>query len=219
MSVVLNKLVKENKLIRIESKPFCFISVEYLKEKGIPFKNSLYASIDDLLSNKEKKDFEKLVGMNHSLAQTVKQCKATISYPPNGLPMLLYGPTGTGKSLIAKLTYEWARNQGVISKNGQFVQVNCSEYANNPELLTANLFGHVKGAFTGAEKDNEGLIALADNGVLFLDEVHELKAECQEKLFLFMDQGIYHRVGDNEKWYKSNVRIVFATTEDPERYY
>lgn len=104
-----------------------------------------------------------------------------------------------------------------FQKNGQFVQVNCSEYANNPELLTANLFGHVKGAFTGAEKDNEGLIALADNGVLFLDEVHELKAECQEKLFLFMDQGIYHRVGDNEKWYKSNVRIVFATTENPDK--
>lgn len=217
VSVVLNKLVKENKLIRIESKPFCFISVEYLKEKSIPFKDSVYASLDDLLTNQEKKDFEKLVGMNHSLAQTVKQCKATISYPPNGLPMLLYGPTGTGKSLIAKLTYEWARNQGVISKDGQFVQVNCSEYANNPELLTANLFGHVKGAFTGAEKDNEGLIALADNGVLFLDEVHELKAECQEKLFLFMDQGIYHRVGDNEKWYKSNVRIVFATTENPDK--
>lgn len=95
--------------------------------------------------------------------------------------------------------------------------MNCSEYANNPELLTANLFGHVKGAFTGAEKDNEGLIALANNGVLFLDEVHELKAECQEKLFLFMDQGIYHRVGDNEKWYKSNARIIFATTENPDK--
>lgn len=50
-----------------------------------------------------------------------------------------------------------------------------------------------------------------------MDEVHELKAECQEKLFLFMDQGLYHRVGDNEKWYKSNVRILFATTENPEK--
>ena len=84
-------------------------------------------------------------------------------------------------------------------------------------MLTANLFGHVKGAFTGADKDNEGLISLADQGVLFLDEVHELKAECQEKLFLFMDKGIYHRVGDNSKWYKSKVRLIFATTEDPER--
>ena len=78
--------------------------------------------------------------------------------------------------------------------------MNCSEYANNPELLTANLFGHVKGAFTGAEKDNEGLIALADNGVLFLDEVHELKAECQEKLFQFMDKGIYHKVANYIKF-------------------
>lgn len=57
VSVVLNKLVKENKLIRIESKPFCFISVEYLKEKSIPFKDSVYASLDDLLTNQEKKDF------------------------------------------------------------------------------------------------------------------------------------------------------------------
>ena len=59
VSVVLNKFVKENKLIRIESKPFCFISVEFLKEKSIPFKDSVYASLDDLLTNQEKKDFEK----------------------------------------------------------------------------------------------------------------------------------------------------------------
>lgn len=217
VSVILNKLVKESKLVRIESKPFIFISVDYLKHKGIQVTKNVYLNMDELFLSQKKKDFEKLVGANHSLLQTVKQCKATISYPPNGLPMLLYGPTGTGKSLIAKLTYEWAHNHNVIPKEGKFVQVNCSEYANNPELLTANLFGHVKGAFTGAEKENDGLISLADNGVLFLDEVHELKAECQEKLFLFMDQGIYHRVGDNEKWYKSNVRIIFATTEKPEK--
>ena len=83
----------------------------------------------------------------------------------------------------------------MIEKDKQFVQVNCSEYANNPELLTANLFGYKRGAFTGADKDNLGLLHYANGGVLFLDEVHCLKAECQEKLFLYMDQGIYHNDG------------------------
>lgn len=146
----------------------------------------------------------------------VNQCKATISYPPNGLPVLLYGPTGTGKSLMAQLMYEYGVNHKLIESNKKFIIVNCSEYANNPELLLANLFGHKKGAYTGADKDNKGLIKLAEDGVLFLDEVHCLKAECQEKLFLFMDKGIYHMVGDNEHWYESNIRLIFATTENPE---
>ena len=60
------------------------------------------------------------------------------------------------------------------------------------------------------------LISLADGGLLFLDEVHCLKAECQEKLFFFMDKGMYHKVGDNENWYYSKCRLVFATTEDPQ---
>lgn len=217
-AVMLNQLVKEKKVVKVGANPKLFLSTEVLKEKhGISCLEDTYPSLAQVFSIKEEHhDFEKLIGYDQSLKETVKQCKATISYPPHGLPMMLYGPTGTGKSYIAKLTYEWAVNHGVIRADAKFITVNCSEYANNPELLTANLFGHVKGAFTGADKDNEGLISLADQGILFLDEVHELKAECQEKLFLVMDQGIYHRVGDNEKWYKSQTRIIFATTENPE---
>ncbi|MDD7280438.1 sigma 54-interacting transcriptional regulator [Floccifex sp.] len=214
-SLLLKQLMDDKKVVRIDSKPFIYVSTSFLDDQKIPYTKDRYANLDELFLCEQESDFEELVGYQHSLKETVNQCKATIAYPPNGLPMLLYGPTGTGKSFIAKLSYKWAVHQGIVK--GKFVTVNCSEYANNPELLTANLFGHVKGAFTGADKDNEGLISLANDGVLFLDEVHELKAECQEKLFLFMDQGIYHRVGDNEKWYKSNVRIIFATTENPEK--
>ena len=78
-----------------------------------------------------------------------------------------------------------------------------------------NLFGYKKGAYTGAEKDTPGLLALADGGILFMDEVHGLKPECQEKIFLFMDKGIYHMVGDNDVWYESNARVIFATTMQP----
>lgn len=213
-ALLLKSLINQKKLTRIEEKPYKYLTTEYLHKKGKSMVETSYSSLETALQKQELQDFEKLVGHEQSLREIVKQCKATIAYPPEGLPLLLYGATGTGKSYIVQLTYEWAKNNNIIK--GRFVTVNCSEYANNPELLTANLFGHVKGAFTGADKDNAGLIALADQGVLFLDEVHELKSECQEKLFLFMDKGIYHRVGDNDKWYKSKVRLIFATTENPE---
>lgn len=215
----LQELVAEELCIKIEKRPAFYVSRQGIETKyQLKIMQHSYKSMEQLLAvNKvDSHDFHKLIGYNGSLKDLVNQCKATVGYPPKGLPMLLYGPTGTGKSYIARLTYEYALNKGIISE-GKFITINCSEYANNPELLTANLFGYVKGAFTGADKDKEGLIALADGGILFLDEVHNLNAECQEKLFQFMDQSIYHRVGDNEKWYKSNVRLMFATTEVPEK--
>lgn len=220
VSQYLNQLWNEGKLVKINTRPVLFYDVQtleklfsiHLKEKEFTSKKEFVKA----LQPQEAKDFEKLIGAQESLANVVNQCKATISYPPNGLPLLLYGPTGTGKSFMAQLMYEYALNHQLIEADKKFLIVNCSEYANNPELLTANLFGHKKGAFTGADKDNPGLIKLAEGGVLFLDEVHCLPPECQEKLFLFMDKGIYHMVGDNEKWYQSSLRLIFATTEKPE---
>lgn len=213
---LLHTLHHQNIIIKIENKPIIYLHKAEMEAKLQRPLLDAYATLDAVFTPIKKHGFQQLVGYEGSLKELVKQCKATISYPPNGLPMMLYGPTGTGKSHIAKVTYEYAKRKGLLAPEAKFVAVNCSEYANNPELLTANLFGHVKGAFTGADKDNPGLIALANGGVLFLDEVHNLKAECQEKLFQFMDQAIYHRVGDNEKWYQSNVRLIFATTENPE---
>lgn len=220
VSQYLNQLYAEGKLVKINTRPVLFYDVKKLEEIfDVHLDVREYASHKDLvkaLQPKEPEDFDKLIGNQESLANVVTQCKATISYPPHGLPLLLYGPTGTGKSFMAQLMYEYALNHHLIEADKKFLIVNCSEYANNPELLTANLFGHKKGAFTGADKDNPGLIKLAEGGVLFLDEVHGLPPECQEKLFLFMDKGIYHMVGDNEQWYHSSLRLIFATTEKPE---
>lgn len=218
VSQYLNEKVKSNEIIKINSRPVYFFVRKIVERK---LKGTISKPVYDSFAQMKKEligdaqDFEQLIGYNNSLSSVVEHGKAAVSYP-GGLPILIHGPTGTGKSMIASMMYEYALNQEIIGKDKKFIAVNCSEYANNPELLTTNLFGHVKGAYTGAEDDNPGLISLADGGFLFLDEVHCLKAECQEKLFFFMDKGMYHKVGDNENWYYSKCRLVFATTEDPQ---
>lgn len=217
----LNDYYNTGALIKINSRPVLFLDKEVIsKQYNTSLPKNIFGSIEELmefLEVEDKKDFQALNGYDGSLRGVVETCKASISYPPNGLPTLLYGQTGTGKSLIARKIYEYGINQGILKKDAEFVHVNCSEYANNPELLTAYLFGYKKGAFTSADHDNPGLIHQADGGVLFLDEVHCLKPECQEKLFLFMDNGSYRQIGDNENVYHSNVFLVFATTEDPKK--
>lgn len=215
VSEYLNELVNEGKVIKINTRPVYFLEKSALNEKGYHLTQSVYSSFGAL--EEAPYTFSKLIGHEGSLKYVIEQSKAAITYPDSGLPILLNGPTGTGKSFIASLLFEYAQSIGIIAKDSKFVVVNCSEYANNPELLTANLFGHKKGAYTGADSDNKGLIQVADGGVLFLDEVHALKADCQEKLFLFMDSGMFHRVGDNENWYKAKCRMIFATTENPEQ--
>ena len=84
-------------------------------------------------------------------------------------------------------------------------------------MLSSILFGHTKGAFTGAESEKQGLLAQANNSVLFLDEVHRLSNENQEKLFQFMDTGTFRPIGEEGKMVHSKVRLLFATTENPKK--
>lgn len=221
ISQYLNEYVKKEIIIKTHTRPVYFFSVQVIQDKYNVIVKEKSVSLDyilNLMNTKEKvsKDFHRLIGYEGSLSYVVKQCKSAITYPPDGLPILFYGPTGSGKSFMAELMYQYAINNNILDKKAKFITLNCSEYANNPELLSSNLFGHKKGSFTGADKDNIGLLKAAEGGMLFLDEIHGLSPESQEKLFLFMDKGIYHTVGDNENWYKSKVRLVFATTEKPE---
>lgn len=98
------------------------------------------------------------------------------------MPILLFGSSGVGKSLLAEYIYKYAKFIGTIPEDAPFVVLNCADYANNKELLSSVLFGYKKGAFTGANKDTKGLIEEADNGYLFLDEVHRLSPEGRETM-------------------------------------
>ncbi|MCB7288153.1 sigma-54 factor interaction domain-containing protein, partial [[Clostridium] scindens] len=88
--------------------------------------------------------------------------------PPRGLHTLIHGPSGVGKSQLAEAMYHFAIHVGTIQKDSPLVIFNCADYADNSELLLSQLFGYVKGAFTGADHEKSGLVEKADGGILFL---------------------------------------------------
>ncbi|WP_072526052.1 sigma 54-interacting transcriptional regulator [Clostridium sp. Marseille-P3244] len=158
--------------------------------------------------------FRDVIGQEGSLKMQIKQAKAAMLYPPHGLHTLLNGPTGTGKTMFAREMFEYAKQMNMLKQDAEFVTFNCAEYADNPQLIMSQIFGHRKGSFTGADRDKPGLVERADGGILFLDEIHRFPPEGQEMLFGLMDYGKYRRLGETEQSRKADVLIVGATTEN-----
>lgn len=222
VSSYLNQLVNENKLIKINSRPVYFMDKETVQKKyKVCLDRNVLNSLEELLlpgQGGNKDVFESIIGYNGSLREVIGRFKISALYPNKGLPLLIEGATGVGKSFFAQLIYEFSEDRDVIKSGAPFIMFNCAQYYNNPELLSSNLFGYVKGSFTGANEDKKGMLEMADNGVLFLDEVHRLNAEGQEKLFTFMDTGKFRRIGESSGWRNANVRLIFATTEETSNY-
>jgi len=143
-----------------------------------------------------------IVGGCEILQETCDIIKRVAPMPST---VLIHGESGTGKELAARAIH----NQS--GRAGSFVPINCG--ALQPELLESELFGHVKGAFTGATKDREGLFSYADGGTLFLDEIGELPMAMQTRLLRVMEDRKVRPVGGNKER-SVNVRIVAATNRD-----
>ncbi|MFG0257817.1 MAG: sigma-54-dependent transcriptional regulator [Phycisphaerales bacterium JB043] len=124
----------------------------------------------------------------------------------SSLPVLVTGESGTGKELIARALH----NVSSRSKK-RFVALNCA--AETESLLEDQLFGHVKGAYTGAEKDREGVFEYANGGTLFLDEIGDMPASMQAKLLRVLETGEVVRLGSNDPR-STDVRLVSATNKD-----
>lgn len=121
--------------------------------------------------------------------------------------VFITGESGTGKDICAEAIHRYSPRN-----NAPFVAINCAAIPR--ELLESELFGHVKGAFTGALEAREGAVATARGGTLFLDEIAEMAADMQTKLLRFLQNLTYRKIGGNREE-KANVRIVCATNRDP----
>lgn len=192
----LNKLWKEKKVKKSEGRPVLFTAIANVLKKS-------------------KTALDLLMQDSPSLIPAIEQGKAAILYPPNGLHCLILGETGVGKSTFAGFLHQYGIESNKMKMDAPFITFNCADYANNPQLLLGQLFGMNKGAYTGAV-EQQGLIEKAQEGILFLDEIHRLPAEGQEMLFTFIDKGVFRRLGETETERRAKVLLLTATTENPD---
>jgi DNA-binding NtrC family response regulator len=144
-----------------------------------------------------------LIGDTPSM-QGVRRLIDTVA--PTDASVMILGETGTGKELIARNLHDRSHR----SKHS-FIPVNCGALPDN--LVESELFGHRKGAFTGADQHRKGLFEVANGGTLFLDEVGELDKSVQVKLLRFLESGEIRRVGENDP-FRVDVRVLCATNRD-----
>lgn len=194
----------------IKNGAFDYITKGDDNDKIVPL---LHRAIEKAQLQKRVQELEKRVGEKFSfkaISSKSKSIQEAISLAERVAPVdtsvLLTGETGTGKEVFAQAIHQASARAGK-----SFVALNCSTFSK--EILESELFGHKQGAFTGATKDQKGLIEEANGGTLFLDEIGEMPLELQAKLLRVLETSEFIRLGDT-KTTKSNFRLIAATNRD-----
>ena len=184
-------------------KPFELAEIKKKIEQALATSEFLDGATLPSPADREGLDAPVMVGSSALMQHVFKQIALTTT---TNAPVLITGESGTGKELTARSIHQFSERS-----SGPFVAVNIA--ALSPTLAESELFGHVQGAFTGADSDRIGLIQQADGGTLFLDEVAEIPIELQVKLLRVLDQNEVTPVGSSEP-IKTDFRLVSATHQD-----
>jgi NtrC-family two-component system response regulator AlgB len=184
-------------------KPFNTAQLEHLLGK-VRLLVELKTENRELKRLKARRDY--FAGLTSPASRRLEEFIRTVA--PTDATVLLVGESGTGKSELAKLIHEWSPRS-----RQRFVNVQCTALAET--LLESELFGHVKGAFTGATQDKKGKLELAEGGTVFLDEIGDLPLAGQAKLLRFLQERIFERVGGNEEL-TVDARVLAATNKNLE---
>jgi DNA-binding NtrC family response regulator len=187
------------------TKPVDTTRLQVLLEKSIE-QESLSREVNLLRHQlRQKGSFGQMVGQSRSMQEVYRWVELAAT---STAPVLVYGESGTGKELVARTVHELSNR-----RNKPFVAINCAAI---PEtLIESELFGHERGAFTGATERRLGCFELTDGGTLFLDEIAEMDPNTQAKLLRVLQEGSFRRVGSGKGEIQVDVRVVAATNQVP----
>ena len=187
------------------TKPVDVTRLQVLLEKSIE-QESMTREVSFLRHQlKQKGSFGQLVGQSKGMQEVYRWIELAAT---SNAPVLVFGESGTGKELVARTVHDLSNR-----RNKPFVAINCAAI---PEtLIESELFGHERGAFTGATERRLGCFELADGGTLFLDEIAEMDNSTQAKLLRVLQEGSFRRVGGGKQEVQVDVRVVAATNRVP----
>lgn len=216
-SQYLNDLVKENEVIKISSRPVYYIDKNEIEKKyQIEMKMSEYLSLAELREELNQnspnlKDFQKAIGSDGSLNYCISQMKSALLYPQGGLPIILYGEKGSGKSYLVKLIHEFCMNQIPTQKQSSLVKKRIFK-GEDAQKQMEEIFGKYD------EKEKvmqKGLIDEAEGGILCIQDASNLTEKCQQKLSEYISSSKFTRFGDDKVFVEGNTRIILSTTKNP----
>ena len=188
------------------TKPFNRDELRLTLDRALKMSRLVKENVELRAEVQGKYHFDKIIGRSETIADVLEMAGRVAG---SDASVLITGESGTGKELLAKgIHYNSSRSEGT------FVAVNCAAIPEN--LIESELFGHVKGAFTGAAKDREGKFERADGGTIFLDEIGDLRIDLQAKILRALQERQVDRVGSSQPL-PVDVRVIAATNKDIER--
>lgn len=217
-SQYLNKMVKAGDLVKIISRPVYYLDKKIIENHfHITLRAQTYEGIEELTRLFDKrlvsnKSFMAAVGYDTTLHYIITQCKAAVRYPPNGVPLLLCGEHGVGKTFFAKLIYEYAKEDGIIPKRANCLWMHYSVISENKFCDEDVLFGHVANKDGGTRVS--GLLEQADGGFVIIENIEKMSVRCMEKLAVYIQYGTYTAMDETASRH-SQARLIFTTTQRP----